>query len=117
MTSPATTTEHRYQSFEEFWPFYLQEHSNRLNRTLHLIGTGGVISVILSGLLLMQPLLLLAAPVCGYGFAWFGHFVIQKNRPATFKYPLWSLAADFKMFFLAITGRLGAHLDAAGVAR
>lgn len=112
-----TAAEHRYQSFQEFWPFYLNEHSNPLNRLLHLIGTGGVISVVLSALLLLQPWMLLAAPICGYGFAWFGHFVVQKNRPATFKYPLWSLAADFKMFFLAISGQLGAHLEAAGVAR
>ena len=117
MTSPAATSEPRHQSFDAFWPFYLQEHSNPLNRLLHLVGTGGVLSIVLSALVLLQPLLLLAAPVCGYGFAWFGHFVVQKNRPATFKYPLWSLAGDFKMFFLAMSGRLGPHLDAAGVAR
>ena len=115
MTTPATGAR-RYQTFEEFWPFYLQEHSNALNRTLHLIGTGGVISTVIAALVTLQPLLLIVAPVCGYGFAWFGHFVVQKNRPATFTYPLWSLAADFKMFFLAVSGKLGTHLDSAGVA-
>lgn len=116
MTSPAATSTDRYQSFAEFWPFYLQEHSNALNRRVHFIGTTGVIALFIAAVVLMRPMLLIGMPLCGYGFAWVGHFIIQKNRPATFKYPLWSLAGDFKMYFCALTGKLGKELDAAGVA-
>ena len=58
---------------------------------------------------------LLAMPVAGYFFAWLAHFRVEKNRPATFTYPLWSLAADFKMWWMALTGQLGPELEKAGV--
>jgi len=84
-------TVERFQTFEEFWPFYVREHSNKLNRTLHVIGTTGAIGCLAAAAITRRPLFLLAAPIVGYGFAWFGHFVVQKNKPATFTYPLWSL--------------------------
>lgn len=94
------------KTFREFWPYYLGEHRLPSNRLLHYLGTA--LSLLLLGVLLLNqrwhllPFVLLA----GYGFAWVGHFIIEKNKPATFKYPLWSLLADYKMFFFAITGKL-----------
>ena len=89
-----------YRTFEEFWPFYLSQHSNDICRRLHVIGT--LLSLVwLTGCIIRQtPAWIFLAPVIGYGFAWTGHFGFEKNRPATFKYPRWSFLADFKMMFL-----------------
>jgi hypothetical protein len=97
----------RYQSFSEFWPFYLAEHSKPGTRWLHLLGTTvGLLTVVYfvaSGRWWLFPL----GFIPGYGCAWFAHFVIEKNKPATFEYPLWSFMADYKMIALMVTGRLG----------
>lgn len=93
-------------TFAEFWPFYLKEHSNPLNRLLHFVGTFLVHLVLIYAILSQQWQLLWLAPLMGYGFAWVGHFIIEKNRPATFKHPLWSLRGDFKMFYLMLLGKL-----------
>lgn len=85
-------------SFEAFWPWYMREHSNRLNRRLHFVGTTLALSLLASAVLLGQPWLLLALPVAGYGFAWAGHYLVEKNRPATFIYWWWSLRGDFRMY-------------------
>ena len=106
-----------YQSFAEFWPFYLREHSKPRTRALHYIGTSLVVGIALFALLTGRWLWLIAMPLAGYGFAWAAHFKVEKNRPATFTYPLWSLGADFKMWGLWLTGRLGPELERAGVAR
>ena len=103
------------QTFDEFWPYYLREHSKRTTRSLHLVGTTLSILILLVAVALRQPVLLAAAVVCGYLFAWIGHFFVEHNRPATFKHPLWSFRADFKMFSLALTGRLAPELQRAGV--
>jgi hypothetical protein len=95
-----------YKTFKEFYPYYLKEHSDKTNRTLHFIGTGLVIITLISALFLKKYNLLFILPVLGYGFAWFGHFKFEKNKPATFTYPLWSLASDFLMFYHFITGQL-----------
>jgi hypothetical protein len=108
-------TDKTYQSFAEFWPFYLREHSKPLTRAYHYIGTSIVIAIAAYALLAGQWLWLLAMPVAGYFFAWLAHFTVEKNRPATFTYPLWSLGADFKMWWYALTGRLGPELEKAGV--
>ncbi len=105
----------RYKSFSEFWPYYLREHSRPTTRALHYFGTSLVVLVALGAVLTGRWLLLLAMPVAGYFFAWLGHFAVERNRPATFTYPLWSLLADFKMWGCWITGRMGRELDAAGV--
>jgi len=109
-------SEQRYQSFAEFWPFYVREHSVPACRALHFVGSTLAL-VMVAAAILVSPWLFLAVPVIGYGFAWFGHFVIEKNRPATFKYPLWSLIADWKMWALMLTGRMGAEVQKASAAK
>ena len=98
--------EERYTTFEAFFPFYLKEHSNKTNRRLHFVGTSLGTLMLPTAIATGNYLLLLLYPVLGYGFAWFGHFIIEKNRPATFKYPLWSLMGDYKMWFMMATGKL-----------
>ena len=106
-----------YTTFAEFWPFYLREHSRPATRRLHYIGTSLVIALAIAALLTGNWWLLVALPVAGYFFAWVAHFTVERNRPATFTYPLWSLAADFRMYFLWISGRLKPELERAGVAQ
>ncbi|MES3036776.1 MAG: DUF962 domain-containing protein [Bdellovibrionota bacterium] len=98
-----TTTQH--SSFQEFWPYYLTEHSISLNRRLHFAGTFLIHVLIVYALLTSHFLLLFLIPILGYAFAWAGHFFVEKNRPATFKHPLWSLRADFKLFYLMCSGK------------
>jgi len=117
MSNPAAAPQARYQTYAEFWPFYLNEHAKTLTRALHYVGTSLVFGCIGVAIATAQPRALIAAPFCGYGFAWVAHFFVEKNRPATFKYPLWSLASDFRMYFLALAGKLGAHLRAASASR
>lgn len=105
----------KYRSFGEFWPFYLREHSKPRTRLLHFIGTSLVVGIAIVALLTGRWLWLLAIPLAGYGFAWIAHFRVERNRPATFTYPLWSLAADFKMWWLWLTRRLQPELEKAGV--
>lgn len=96
----------KINSFQEFWPFYLEEHSNPTNRRMHFIGTFLVHLILIAAIFTSSWNLLWLLPLIGYGFAWIGHFVIQKNRPATFKYPRWSLMGDFKMFYMMLAGKL-----------
>ena len=103
MTQPAETE--RYTSFKAFYPFYIHEHSNRTCRRIHVVGTGLSILAIAMAIVTLNPWFLLVALLLGYGFAWVGHFFFEKNTPATFKYPLWSLMGDFRLFFETMTGR------------
>lgn len=102
-------------NFKDFWPYYLREHRRPATRAWHYFGTGLalllLIWIVLSGKFLWLPLIF----VCGYFFAWMSHGLIEKNKPATFTYPLWSLASDFKMLFCFLTGRMGDELRKAGV--
>lgn len=96
----------RFASFAEFYPFYLGEHANRTCKLLHFIGTWLVLAVAFTAAVLGEPLLLWLMPVVGYGFAWAGHFFFERNRPATFKYPVYSLLGDFVMWKDIMTGRV-----------
>ncbi len=99
------------KTFEEFWPFYVREHSQKLTRQLHFVGTTLALGCAAGALLTRRRWLLALAPLAGYGPAWFSHFVIEKNRPATFKHPLWSLKADFVMWLKMIEGTMDAEVD------
>ena len=99
-------SEKRFQSFEEFWPFYVGEHSKPTCRTLHFVGTHMGLLHLAGVAATGSPWFILTGLVNAYGFAWVGHFFIEKNRPATFKYPLWSLRGDFRMLGLMWRGRM-----------
>jgi len=102
-------------SYGEFWPVYLRAHTRSATRAMHYLGTGfGVILVILAGLM-AAPWLLLAAVVVCYACAWTGHFLIERNRPATFGHPLWSFVSDFRMLGLWLVRRLDDELEKAGI--
>lgn len=98
-----------------FWPRYLAEHTNPLNRALHLTGTGVALLLLVAAVLTLNAWLLLAAVITGYGFAWSGHFLVERNRPKTFDAPLASLASDVRMLALAITGRLEGEFRRYGI--
>ncbi|MFQ5662454.1 MAG: Mpo1-like protein [Terriglobia bacterium] len=98
-------------TFAEFWPYYLAEHSRPATRALHLLGTLAWLGLLLAAVASRTWWLLVLIPVVCYGLAWFSHFFIEHNRPATFKYPLLSLLADHKMAFYILTGRIGRELD------
>jgi hypothetical protein len=101
------------RSFRAFWPYYLMAHRNPKCRVLHFIGsTGGLIGIVLA-LVLLNPFWLLAGLIFGYAMAWLGHFVIERNRPATFGNPIWSFIGDIRMYLLWLTGRLEPALAAA----
>ncbi|GAA4643031.1 DUF962 domain-containing protein [Pontixanthobacter gangjinensis] len=108
-----------HTSFSTFWPFYLREHSKPRTRALHYVGTSLVVLIagfaVWAGITTGNWWWLAGMPLAGYFFAWLAHFTVEKNRPATFTYPLWSLAADFKMWWLWLTRRLGPELEKAGV--
>lgn len=95
-----------YQTFKEFYPFYLSQHQNKACKILHFVGTFLAISTLLFSLISRQWEWLPLAPLFGYSLAWLGHFVFEKNKPATFQYPLYSLMGDFLMFWQIITKKL-----------
>ncbi|MDR3389152.1 MAG: DUF962 domain-containing protein [Rudaea sp.] len=95
-----------YASFREFYPFYLSEHTDRTCRRLHFVGSSLVLLVFIAACATQHWLWLWAVPLLGYGFAWVGHFFFEKNQPATFKYPLYSFAGDWVMYWQTLSGRL-----------
>jgi hypothetical protein len=115
MTTTDTGGPGRFASFDAFWPFYLREHARPATRTIHVAGTWTAAAVLLWGLLIGPWWLILLAPVIGYGAAWISHMAVERNRPATFTYPLWSLQGDLRMAWLAATGRLGPELRRHGL--
>lgn len=95
----------RISTLKEFYPFYLKEHSNSTSRILHFIGTSLVLLLIPAALIFKEAKLLIFIPFVGYGFAWVGHFFFEKNKPATFQYPGYSLASDFILFWDLLRGK------------
>ena len=99
------------QTYREFWDFYIREHSRPATRLLHFVGTSlGLLLLVwfvASGRWYYFPLFL----IVGYAFAWFAHFVVEKNRPATFRHPLWSFISDFKMMWYMLIGRMGGEVE------
>ncbi|SDK14276.1 DUF962 domain-containing protein [Microbulbifer yueqingensis] len=95
-----------FHSFADFYPYYLQEHSNLTCRRLHFAGTLLVIGLLVTALVTGDLRWLIGMPIAGYGFAWAGHFFFEHNRPATFKHPLYSLRGDFVMFRDMLLGRI-----------
>ena len=102
----------RIATFADFWPYYLREHSRPVCRYLHYLGTVAAWGMLALGIT-ASPWFYLGIPFAGYGPAWVGHFFIEHNKPATFKYPIWSLLADYRMFFSAMTGNLRQELQRA----
>ena len=104
-------TERAFETFEEFWDFYVSEHREKPTRILHFLGTTAAMGCIAGGLLTKRRWLLLVAPVVGYGPAWIGHYFIEKNRPASFTHPLWSLRGDLRMWWKMVTGTMDAEVE------
>ncbi|MBV1775277.1 DUF962 domain-containing protein [Burkholderiaceae bacterium DAT-1] len=95
-----------FNRFSDFLPYYLAEHRNRTCRRLHFIGSTLVLVCLATAILRQEAIWLAGMPVAGYGFAWIGHFGFEKNRPATFTYPLYSLMGDWVMYAMMLTGRI-----------
>ena len=101
----------RIKSYKEFWPYYLNEHAKPLTRAIHLAGTGAAVVLLGAAVVTGNWWLPAAAVAAGYGSAWTAHAFIEKNKPATFTYPLWSLASDFKMLGHFVTGTLKREVE------
>jgi hypothetical protein len=106
MSSSEESGRPRYASFQEFYPFYLGEHRNRTSRRLHVCGTLLALTLAGAALITGRLALLWAVPIAGYAFAWAGHYFFEKNTPATFTHPLYSLRGDFTLLYEVLTGRM-----------
>jgi len=109
----AAVPQARIASFSDFWPYYVREHSRPVTRALHFIGSTLVLAIAAAALVTGRPWLLLLTPVAGYGFAWIGHFGFEKNRPATFKYPVYSFLGDWMMYGKILSGTMRAEVERA----
>ena len=96
----------RFASFHDFYPYYLREHTSRVSRRLHVIGTALAIVLLIAALVTRRWSLLWGVPLAGYMLAWIGHFAFEKNSPATFRHPLYSLRGDFTMLRDVLIGRI-----------
>lgn len=105
----------RATSYRDFWPLYLSEHRRAGTRRLHVLGTGLAVLLLVGAAVLADWRLIPAAIVAGYALAWAGHAFVERNKPATFTHPLWSLASDLRMFGLWLGGRLTAELRRHGI--
>lgn len=98
------------KTLQDFWPYYLAQHRSPVSRGLHYVGSTLAVLALGTFFATMNPWWLLATPLAGYSFAWIGHFGVEKNRPATFGHPIYSLVSDYRMYFYAVTGKLDAEL-------
>jgi hypothetical protein len=105
-TKTSNAAAKKFDTFDAFYPFYLSEHSDRMTRRLHFAGSALALVCLVMLFVTMNPWWLLAGVLCGYGFAWIGHFVFEKNQPASFKQPLFSFMGDWKMFWQILTGKI-----------
>jgi hypothetical protein len=106
-----TMAEREFETFEEFWPYYVGEHRSKATRLLHFAGTTAAMGCVAGAVVFKKRWLLAVAPIAGYGPAWVSHFFIEKNKPATFTYPVWSLRADFVMWWKTVRGEMQAEVD------
>lgn len=104
-------SERDFQSFEEFWSFYVKEHQSKTSRILHFVGTTAAMGCVAGGVLTKRRWLLAVAPVVGYGPAWVGHFVFEKNKPASWSHPIWSLRADLVMWWKMVRFQMDAEVE------
>jgi hypothetical protein len=111
MNKEEMNREDRIDSFEDFWPYYVREHSTEGCRLLHFIGSAIGIICLVSTFITGNLWLLILGLALGYGFAWIGHFFIEHNKPATFQYPLWSFRADWRMWRLMLLGRMSGEIE------
>ena len=102
------------RTFADFWPYYVRAHAQPRTRVLHAIGSVLALASVATAFA-FNLWFLIAAPVIGYAFAWYAHFFIEHNKPATFGHPFWSLISDFRMLGLMLTGRLKARMEAGAV--
>ena len=109
------TQTNRISTYRQFWPYYLREHAKPLTRLVHFFGTALALLALGAAVVLGNGWFLIAALLLGYGPAWLAHFFIEKNRPATFRFPVWSFISDFRMFGLWCSGHLAKELESAGV--
>ena len=105
----------RIVRYADFWPFYLRQHAHAATRHWHIAGTVGAVILLSAGIFALNEGLILGAVLTGYGPAWIAHAFIERNRPATFRYPLWSLISDFRMAGVWLSGRLDVELRKAGI--
>ena len=98
--------EKKFKSFSEFYPYYLSEHGDPVNRRLHFFGSLLTIIVVLFVIFTQTWIALILVPILGYGFAWIGHYFVEKNKPTSFTYPLYSLMGDWVMFKDILTGKI-----------
>jgi hypothetical protein len=104
----------RIGSFAEFWPFYVSQHRKAGTRALHLAGTTFALLWFIGAIGAGRGIFVLYGLLSGYGVAWIGHYFIEKNRPATFTYPVWSFLGDFKMYGLMWQGKMTAEIERLG---
>ena len=102
-------------TYRQFWPYYLREHAQPLTRAMHFFGTGLALAMLGMAVISVNGWFVPAALISGYGPAWAAHFMVEHNRPATFRFPLWSLFSDVRMAGLWLAGRLSKELEIAGV--